>query len=129
MNIANPETTSGYPASPEKPATPSAAPARTALARLRRALGMLAGMLFIASLIKELRTPAEKRAWHGTILGFVPYDLRLPSPARFKEVYWNTESHRLVGGRLFGVGWTVNIYEVVARIRGLLGSAPAPASV
>ena len=129
MKSATTHPSPDSPASLKKTATPSAASPRTAFAGLRRGIGVLAGTLFVASLVKELRTPKEQRTWHGMILGFVPYDLRLPTPARLKEVYWNTDSHRLIGGRLFGVGWTVNFYEVVARVRGLLGSAPAPASV
>ena len=129
MNKATAHASPDSPTPPDKATTPPAAPPRTAFAGLRRAIGMLAGMLFVASLVKELRTPKEQRTWHGMILGFVPYDQRLPTPARLKEVYWNSKSHRLIGGRLFGVGWTVNFYEVVARFRGLLGNAPAPASV
>src|SRR5688500_18344723 len=91
---------------------------------MRRLFGMIAGTLFVASLVKELRTPREQRAWHGTVLGFVPYDLRPPTAARFKEVYWNTRSHRLVGGRVFGVGWGINLYALVARLRTVFGCTP-----
>jgi hypothetical protein len=93
-------------------------------------VGLAGGAFVVVSLIKELRTPKEQRTWHGTVLGFVPYDFRPPTAARFREAYWNPQSHRLLSGRVFGAGWALNLYEVVARLRGmrgLLGHAPAVA--
>ena len=128
MSSVTRPTPAAPPTKKEKKGSPTHIRGRSAFGRLRRALGTIAGMLFVVSLVKELRTPKEERAWHGTLLGFVPYDLRLPTPARVKEVYWNTESHQVFSGRLLGVGWAVNFYEVVARVRGLIGRAPAPAA-
>jgi len=67
--------------------------------------------LVAAAVVKELRTPADEREWHGK-LGFVPYELRPPTLARFKERVWAPDSDTLVGPRVFGVGWTVNLGRV-----------------
>ncbi|RJP26900.1 MAG: hypothetical protein C4536_14950 [Actinobacteria bacterium] len=44
---------------------------------------------------------------YGKILG-VPYDLRLPTPARIRERMWNPDDPRIVTPRVFGAGWTIN---------------------
>ena len=72
--------------------------------------------LAVAAVVKELRTPAEKRQWHGS-LGFVPYDLRMPTVARVKERMWNPDDDRVISPRVFGVGWTVNLGRVVELVR------------
>lgn len=73
--------------------------------------------LAVAAVVKELRTPAEERTWHGTVVGFVPYDLRFPTPARMRERMWNPENPHVLVPRVFGVGWTVNVGRVVALVR------------
>jgi len=69
-------------------------------------LAMIA--LAAAAVIKELRTPQELRTWNGKVASVVPYDFRVPTVERAKERLWNPESEKLVGPRVFGVGWTVN---------------------
>ncbi len=73
--------------------------------------------LAAAAVVKELRTPAAERTWHGVVAGFVPYDLRRPTLARIRERMWNPESGRLVSPRAFGVGWTLNAGRVVRLVR------------
>ena len=68
------------------------------------------------AVVKELRTPAEERQWHGS-LGFVPYDLRMPTFARFKERVWNPDSVHVINPRVFGVGWTVNSGRLAELVR------------
>ncbi|PVU82020.1 hypothetical protein DDP54_02220 [Cellulomonas sp. WB94] len=70
-----------------------------------------------AAVVKELRTPQEDREWHGTIAGFVPYDFRAPTVARFKERLWAPDDEHLFTPQPFGVGWTVNVGRVVALVR------------
>ena len=72
--------------------------------------------LAVAAVVKELRTPAEQRQWHGS-LGFVPYDLRMPTVARVRERMWNPDDVHVISPRVFGVGWTVNLGRVVALVR------------
>ena len=72
--------------------------------------------LAAAAVVKELRTPAQERQWHGS-LGFVPYDLRMPTVARIKERMWNPDDAHVISPRVFGVGWTVNVGRVVELVR------------
>ena len=72
--------------------------------------------LAVAAIVKELRTPAQERQWHGS-LGFVPYDLRMPTVARIKERMWNPDDAHVISPRVFGVGWTVNVGRVVELVR------------
>jgi hypothetical protein len=81
-------------------------------------------VLTVVAVAKELSKPKDEREWHGTVAGFVPYELRFPTPARFKDVYWNPEG-RMFGSKVFGVGWAVNVGALVDRIG--LGSAADPA--
>ncbi|MGV8965559.1 MAG: DUF5808 domain-containing protein [Cellulomonas sp.] len=79
--------------------------------------------LVVASVVKELRTPADERTWHGVVAGFVPYDLRLPTLARFRARVWDPQGESLVNPRAFGVGWTVNVGKVVTVVREKLSPA------
>lgn len=87
---------------------------------LQRLLSTIATVLFVAAVVRELRTPAEDRTWHGQI-GFVPYDLRPPNLTRLREAWWNPDDPRLFTPRAFGVGWAINI----ARVRAMLKAATA----
>lgn len=86
---------------------------RSALNRLLRFLSVVG---LIAAIVKELQTPADARTWEGTLIGFVPYDLRRPTMDRFKERLWNRDGS-LVSPQVFGVGWTVNFGALVSRLR------------
>jgi hypothetical protein len=50
----------------------------------------------------------------GKILG-VPYDLRRPTVARFKERWWNPDEPRLFVPKVFGLGWDVNLARLLGR--------------
>jgi hypothetical protein len=73
--------------------------------------------LAVTAVVKELRTPAEERTWNGVVAGFVPYDFRRPTLDRFRERMWNPEGEHVIGPRVFGVGWTVNVGRLVALVR------------
>jgi hypothetical protein len=64
----------------------------------------------------ELRKPAEQRTWNGRLLGFVPYDFRLPTLERLRAAYWNPRSPKIFTARPLGVGWAVNIPTLLRRI-------------
>ncbi|RZV41523.1 MAG: hypothetical protein EX267_11065 [Acidimicrobiia bacterium] len=83
-------------------------------------LKILALGLVIAAVIKELRLPQEERTWHGALGGFVPYDFRMPTMDKVKHTFWDPEGSIIVD-RVFGVGWTINIGAVVAKVRSLAG--------
>jgi hypothetical protein len=65
--------------------------------------------LLVAAITQELRKPASERTWHGRVIGFVPYDLRLPTLSRFTGAIWNPNSPSILVGTPFGVGWTLNL--------------------
>lgn len=79
-------------------------------------LKVLAAALAIAALIKELRLPKDQRTWHGAVAGFVPYDFRMPTIDRIKSTVWNPDGAIIVS-RAFGVGWTINLGAIVAKVR------------
>lgn len=82
-----------------------------------RSLLRIAGLaMLVAAVVRELRTPADERTWHGR-LGPVPYDLRPPTLERVREAWWNTDDDRVLTPRPFGVGWSVNLAALAARVR------------
>jgi hypothetical protein len=83
-----------------------------------RSLLRVAGVaLPVTAVVKELRNPPERRQWHGTLAGVVPYDFRPPTLERLRRSVWDPESDRLVVPQAFGVGWTVNLARVVGMVR------------
>jgi hypothetical protein len=91
------------------------------LAWLFRTLILLATA---GAIYRELRLPREQRTWHGQLLGFVPYDFRLPTPQRIRDAYFNTKSDVVFSAQPIGVGWAINVPAVLKRL-GVL-SSPTP---
>ncbi|QAY69454.1 DUF5808 domain-containing protein [Xylanimonas protaetiae] len=89
---------------------------------LKRLVTLATIALAAAAVVKELRKPGDERTWNGTVASVVPYDFRMPTVARAKERLWNPEASSVVGPRVFGVGWTVNVGKVVSLLRERLGS-------
>ena len=85
-------------------------------------LKLLAAALAIAAVIKELRLPQEERTWHGALGGFVPYDFRKPTVEKIKSTFWDPAGAIIVD-RVFGVGWTINLGAVIAKVRSLTGAS------
>ena len=73
--------------------------------------GAVAGALYT-----ELRKPAAERTWNGRVLGFVPYDFRLPSLEQLRSAYWNPRSPKIFTDRPLGVGWAINIPTLLRRL-------------
>jgi len=48
----------------------------------------------------------------GELFGFIPYDFRTLTWQRVKERMWNPEEERIVVPRVFGAGWTLNLYRL-----------------
>jgi hypothetical protein len=74
-------------------------------------LGAVAGAVYT-----ELRKPPAERTWHGKLLGFVPYDFRIPTLDALRQAYWNPRSPKLFTERPLGVGWAVNIPTALRRL-------------
>ena len=51
---------------------------------------------------------------YGQILG-VPYDFRRPRWSRTRERMWNPDDERIITPRDFGIGWTLNLYQLRKR--------------
>ena len=85
-------------------------------------LAAIAGAIY-----REMRLPAEERTWHGRLLGFVPYDFRLPTPRRVIDAFWDPKSKRLFNDQPFGVGWAVNLPAALELIAALRRRATPPA--
>jgi Family of unknown function (DUF5808) len=81
--------------------------------RLRRIFKLVAFGLLIAAVADQLRRPPEERTWEGTVVGFVPYDLRMPTFERARSRWWNPDDPRLFVPQVFGIGWTVNFARLV----------------
>jgi hypothetical protein len=76
-----------------------------------------------AAIATELSKPAEERTWHGSIAGFIPYDLRRPTADSVRSKLWNP-SGPFWSPSVFGVGWSPNLGRLAAQF-GLLGSRSA----
>ena len=66
-----------------------------------------------AAVATELRKDPQDREWQGRVAGVVPYDLRTPDFNRFKDAVWNHDDDRIFTPNPFGVGWTINLAQVV----------------
>lgn len=75
-------------------------------------------LLLGAALADQIRRPADERTWTGSIAIF-PYDFRMPTVERFKERYWNPDDERIFTPQFFGVGWSINVAQILKRV-GLL---------
>jgi len=88
---------------------------------LQKIIRLITLAVAVAAVVKELRTPPEEREWNG-VLGFVPYDFRVPTFARVKERMWDPENSHLINPRVFGVGWTLNVGRLVELVRQRVAS-------
>jgi hypothetical protein len=87
--------------------------------QVMRRLVMLAGIVLAGvALLDQLGRRPEDRDWNGRVLN-VPYDLRVPTLERVRQRLWNPDDERLLTPVVFGMGWTVNLYQLVRRA-GLL---------
>jgi len=84
---------------------------------LSRMLQATAITLTLAAVCQELEKPKEERQWHGTIAGSIPYDFRMPTLERVKETYWNPYESRIFSPEVFGIGWAINFYALLERLR------------
>jgi hypothetical protein len=82
-----------------------------------RGIATLVGVgLVIAALAQELKRAPADRTWHGTVLGFVPYDFRPPTPERIRHEFWDPESENILSPHAFGVGWGINLGAVAKKL-------------
>ncbi len=82
------------------------------MGRMNKTLLALTGIAVGAAVTQQLRRPSEERTWTGQLLG-VPYDVRLPTPAHLRAIFWNPDNPSLVAAHPFGLGWSLNVYRLV----------------
>jgi hypothetical protein len=83
---------------------------------LIRLIEAVAVTVTLAAVCQELEKPGEERHWHGK-LGFIPYDFRLPTIERIKQFCWNPDNTRIFTNTVWGIGWTINLYTLLERMR------------
>lgn len=83
------------------------------MARNNKALVVAAAVL-AAAVVTELRKSPEDRTWHGSLLGFIPYDLRVPTVSRLRATFWDPGNPSIFVPHAFGVGWSINFGSLVA---------------
>ncbi|HUY98861.1 MAG TPA: DUF5808 domain-containing protein [Thermomicrobiaceae bacterium] len=88
--------------------------------RIRRLVSLAGMLLAAAAIIEQLRLPADERTWEGRIFS-IPYDFRVPTLQRMAERWWNPNDVRLFVPQVFGVGWTVNLYQARRLVMDLAG--------
>jgi hypothetical protein len=84
-----------------------------------RLLGFIGLLLVVLAILDQLGRRPEDRDWHGRVLGF-PYDFRMPTVERLKARVWNPDDERILVPHVFGVGWTVNLYQLKRRAQLLI---------
>ncbi len=90
--------------------------------RVRRIIRLVSIALMGYAVVEELRKPKEQRTWHGALFGWLPYDLRPPTPARIQATLWAPDDERLIMPRAFGVGWSPNLGRIVRLVRERVGA-------
>lgn len=88
---------------------------RQTVRSVARAVGVAVVALIV---VTELRKPPGERTWHGRVLGWLPYDLRVPTVERVRRSLWSPEDPRLILPRAFGVGWSPNLGRLAKTLRG-----------
>jgi hypothetical protein len=86
------------------------------LSRLQWLPASLAFGALALAIAQELAKPPDERTWHGTVLGMIPYDLRPPTFDRVKASLWNPQHPGVITSQPFGVGWSVNVYQLARRL-------------
>jgi hypothetical protein len=87
---------------------------------LSRLITLMSVAFAAAAVAEQLKRPPEERTWHGEVMGLVPYDFRIPTLDRIRERCWNPDDPRLFTPHVFGVGWTINFFELRRRAVDLL---------
>ncbi len=84
--------------------------------RLNRLIRIVGMGLVVAAIVDQMRRPADERTWTGSILIF-PYDFRVPTVDRVLQRWWNPEDERILTPDVFGVGWSINLFQAMKRFK------------
>lgn len=86
---------------------------------VRTLIQVVFAFLFGYALLEQWSRSPKDRTWEGQVFG-VPYDFRPPTPQRFLQRWWNPEDERILTPHFFGVGWSINLYQVQRRAKLLI---------
>ena len=89
--------------------------------RLLSRVRVVTSLFAVATVIYAIQT----RRSHGRFLR-VPFEFRVPTPGRVRQRVWNPDDDSVLTPQVFGVGWTLNLYQVARRL-GLIGKGIAEA--
>jgi hypothetical protein len=78
---------------------------------LRRLTMLGMAVVAIFSVREQLARRPDQRTWHGDVWG-IPYDYRIPTLERAQQRLWNPDDEHLIVPHVFGIGWTVNFYQL-----------------
>jgi hypothetical protein len=87
---------------------------------IKKLIQIIAAFLFAYALLEQWLRDPKDRTWTGNAFG-VPYDFRPPTPERLVERWWNPDDERVLTPHFFGVGWSINLYQVRERLLSLGG--------
>ena len=78
---------------------------------IRSMLRVATSLFTVAVVVHAVRSKQS----HGKFLG-VPFEFRFPTVSRVRERWWNREDRRIFTPHVFGVGWSLNLYQVRERL-------------
>ena len=85
-------------------------------------LRTVAAAFAVATMVHAIRTKQPS----GRFVR-VPYDFRIPTLRRVRERWWNPDDPRIFTPHVFGVGWSLNLYQLRERFLQDDGEAPTEA--
>ncbi len=86
---------------------------------LRRFIALVGATLTVLAILDQIGRRPEDRDWNGRVVG-VPYDLRIPTIDRLRDRLWNPDDERVIVPHVFGIGWTINLYQLKRRAQLLI---------
>jgi hypothetical protein len=89
---------------------------RSSMKSINRLIRLVGFALVVAAIVDQVRRPADERTWHGQVLVF-PYDFRVPTFERVMQRWWNPDDERVFTPDVFGVGWSINLFQLMKRFK------------
>lgn len=87
---------------------------------IKKLIQLIFAFLFAYALLEQWSRKPKDRTWQGYAFG-VPYDFRPPTPERFIQRWWNPKDDRILTPHFFGVGWSINLYQLSKRMQEFSG--------
>ena len=81
--------------------------------RISAVIRVILTAITVATAVQAYRTRQAAGHFYG-----VPYDFRMPTIQRVRDRWWNQDDPRLLTPHVFGVGWSINLYQLRERLMG-----------